>query len=64
VYLAPELNVLEDDENASSASLKLVRPIIDHLELDLRYAFFHNVLPNNGFVYQRHVVSIGLAISY
>ncbi len=64
VYLAPELNVLEDDENASSVSVKLVRPLVAHLELDLRYAFFHNVLPNNGFVYQRHVVSIGLALSY
>jgi hypothetical protein len=64
VYLAPDLSVLEDDENASTVSVTLVRPLAAHVELDLRYAFFRNVLPNNGFLYQRHVATIGVAISY
>jgi hypothetical protein len=64
VYLAPELTVVEDDENASSVTVKLVRPLVEHLELDARYGFYRNVLPTNGFVYQRHVVSLGLTLSY
>ncbi len=64
VYLAPELTVVEDDENASSVTVKVVRPLLEHLELDARYAFYRNVLPTNGFLYQRHVVSIGVSLSY
>lgn len=64
VYLAPELTVVEDDENSSSATLKVVRSLGEHVELDLRYAFFVNALPANQFVYVRHVVTLGVAFSY
>jgi hypothetical protein len=64
VFLSPELSVAEDDENSSSASLKLVRPLGEHLEVDLRYAFYFNQLPSNHFLYLRHVVSVGVALSY
>ena len=64
VYLSPELSVLDDDENSSSVSAKLVRALGPHVELDLRYAFYFNELPSNHFLYRRHVVSVGVAFSY
>lgn len=64
VYLSPDLTVVEDDENSSSVTLKLVRPVHEHVEVDLRYAMYVNVLPLNQFFYMRHVVSLGLAITF
>jgi hypothetical protein len=64
VYLSPELQVLQDDENATSASLKLVRSLSDHVDLDLRYAVAFATLPQNAFTYQRHVVSLGVAVHF
>lgn len=64
VYLSPDLTVVEDDENSSSVTLKLVRPVQEHVEIDLRYAMYVNVLPLNQFFYMRHVVSLGLAVSF
>jgi hypothetical protein len=64
VYLSPELTVIEDDENSSSVSVKVVRPIAEHFELDARYAFYVNVLPTNQFLYLRHVVSVGVAFTW
>ncbi|GMU58788.1 MAG: hypothetical protein AMXMBFR34_05510 [Myxococcaceae bacterium] len=63
VYLSPDLTVVEDDENASSLTVKLVRPIIKYVELDLRYAGYLNFLPQNSFLYLRHVISLGLAVA-
>ena len=64
VYLSPELTVIEDDENSSSVSVKVVRPLGEHFELDVRYAFYVNVLPNNQFLYLRHVASVGVAFTW
>ncbi len=64
VYLSPDLTVVEDAENASNATLKLVRPLTKWLDLDLRYALYVNVLPGNGFLYLRHVASVGVAASF
>ncbi|MEW5741625.1 MAG: hypothetical protein AB1938_22090 [Myxococcota bacterium] len=63
VYLSPDLTVVEDDENASSLTVKLVRPIIKYVELDVRYAGYLNFLPQNQFLYLRHVFSLGLAVA-
>jgi hypothetical protein len=64
IFLSPDLQVVEDDENSSYFTAKLVVPLIDKLDLDLRYAFYLNVLPGQTlFVYTRHVASVGLAIS-
>ena len=63
VYLSPDLLVLEDQENSSSVTLKLVRPLWTHLDLDLRFAMYFNVLPQNNFVYLRGVGTIGLTVS-
>lgn len=64
VYLSPDLTVVDDDENASSATLKLVRPLSKYFEIDVRYALYVNVLPQNQFLYLRQVASLGLAIHF
>lgn len=65
VFLSPEIQVVEDDENSSYVTLKLVWPFADKLELDLRYALYINALPGSEqtLFYMRHVVSVGLAVS-
>lgn len=64
VYLSPDLTVVEDEENSSSVTLKVVRPVTAWLDVDLRYALYVNVLPGNDFLYLRHVASVGLAASF
>lgn len=64
VYLSSDLQVAEDDENSTSLSLKLVRPLDKHLDLDLRYAVYGNTLPQNHYVYVRHVGSVGLTFNF
>ncbi len=64
VYLSPDLQVLEDDENSTALTTKLVRPLTDHIDLDLRYALYFNTLPQNNFLYLRQVVSLGASVSF
>jgi hypothetical protein len=64
VYLSPDLTVLEEDENVSSLTLKLVKPLNKWLDLDVRYAGFLGFLPQNDFLYVRHVFSVGLAVNF
>jgi hypothetical protein len=64
VYLTPDILVLEDDENQSSISVKMLRPLGEHFEIDVRYAFYYGVLPNNGFVYERHTALIGFGAQF
>ena len=64
VFLSPDLTVLEEDENVSSLTVKLVKPMGRYWDLDIRYAGFLGVLPQNEFLYLRHVISIGVAVSY
>jgi hypothetical protein len=63
VYLNPDLTIVEDDENVSSATIKLVRALTSFLDLDLRYAGYLGFYPQNNFLYLRHVVSIGLSFN-
>ena len=64
VYLSPDLTVLEEDENVSSLTLKLVRPLSKYFDLDVRYAGFLGFLPQNEFLYLRHMVSFGVAVNF
>ena len=64
VYLSPDLTVLEEDENVSSVTLKVVKPLNKWLDLDVRYAGFLGILPQNDFLYLRHVVSAGVAVNF
>lgn len=63
-YLTPDLLVVDDDENNSSVSVKLVRPLSSLVDVDARYTFLYGVLPNNQLTYQRHVVSFGVSVHY
>ena len=64
LWVNPQLSVADDDENSSSATLKLARPIHKHVDLDLRYAVYLNVFPNNAYLYVRHVASVGVAFNF
>lgn len=69
IFLSPDLQVVEDDENSSNLTVKLVRPVHPHVDLDARYALYVNVLPQTGegrqtLLYFRNVFSIGATISF
>jgi hypothetical protein len=69
IFLSPELQVIEDDENSSNLTVKLVRPLHEHVELDLRYALYGAVLPQRTsslepLFYLRNVFSIGVSIAF
>jgi len=64
LWVNPDLSVADDDENSSSATLKLSRPLTKHVDLDLRYAVYVNVFPKNEYLYVRHVASVGVAVSF
>jgi hypothetical protein len=69
IFLSPELQVVEDDENSSSLTVKLVRPVHEHVDLDVRYALYVNVLPQRTtatepLLYVRHVFSLGATVSF
>lgn len=64
VYLSPDLTVLEEDENVSSLTVKLVKPLNKWLDLDARYAGYLGYLPQNEFLMVRHVVSLGLGVNF
>lgn len=64
VYLSPELQVVEDEENSSSVTVKIVRPVTKFLEVDIRYALYVNALINSNFFYLRQVGSVGVSVSF
>lgn len=60
VYLAPEqLLTSADEENHSSLSLKLARPVTDTLDAELRYAVYADAFAAAGHHYLRHVAWLG-----
>lgn len=61
IYLSPEQQLAEDDENHNSLSLKLLRPLTDRLDLELKGAGYQNVLPQNGQHYLRLTLGLGLS---
>jgi len=58
------LTLDEAGENLSSGVLKLVRPLGDHFELELRYGFYYGRLPKNDFVYLRHVGTFHFGVHF
>jgi len=64
VYLSKDLLVLEDDENSSSLSLKLLHPLGKWWDVEARYGLYYARLPNNGLSYLRQVFTIGFALHY
>jgi hypothetical protein len=64
VYLSPQILLLEDDENLSSASARLVRPVNAHLDLELRYGLYQTTLPQNGLHYLRQLATAGATLRF
>lgn len=60
--LSPEILLVQDEENATSLSLKLVRPLTGKLDAELRYAVYYYRLPGNSLEYLRHVAWLGLSV--
>lgn len=58
------LTLDESGENLSSGVLKLVRPLGEHLDLELRYGFYYGRLPKNDFVYLRHVGTLHFGVHF
>jgi hypothetical protein len=64
VYLSTDLLVLEDDENSSSLSVKVLHPLGRWWDVEARYAVYYARLPNNGLTYLRQVFTLGFAAHY
>jgi hypothetical protein len=60
VYFSTDITLLEDDEAQNSLSLKLVRPLDEHLDVELSYAMYGTRLPRNDLAYFRQVAGVGL----
>ncbi len=60
VHLSPEVYLLEDDETQNSLSLKLARPLSQHIDAELKLSWYHSELPENGQVYDRKLAWVGL----
>lgn len=60
VYLSGDLLLLEDDEAQNSLSLRLARPVDEHLDLELTWAVYATQLPGSGLSYLRQVGGVGL----
>jgi hypothetical protein len=60
IYLSPEITLLEEDEGQNSLSVKLARPMGEHLDVELSYGMYGTNLPNNNLSYFRQVLGVGL----
>ncbi len=60
VYFSPDIILLEDDEAQNSLSLKLVRPMGEHVDFELSYALYNTRMPRNDLAYFRQVAGVGL----
>ncbi|HEX8441536.1 hypothetical protein [Archangium sp.] len=60
VYFSPDIILLEDDEAQNSLSLKLVRPLGEHVDVELSYALYNTRMPRNDLSYFRQVAGVGL----
>ena len=61
---ASALLLTEESENTSSVSVELARPVLAQLDVQLRYGFYGASLHQNGFSYQRQLLSAGLAFRF
>lgn len=61
VFLSPEIILVQDEENSNSLAIRLVRPITESLDVELRYAIYQYRLPTNGLEYLRQVGFAGIS---
>lgn len=59
IFLSPEIILVEEDEGQNSLSLKLARPVSEHVDMELSYALYNTNLPRNGLSYFRQVAGLG-----
>jgi len=61
IFVSPEI-LLIDDQNLNSISIKLARPILSGVDVEVEYAFYHASLPGPEATYKylRMVGGIGL----
>jgi hypothetical protein len=60
IYLSPEITLVEEDEGQNSLSLKLARPMSEHLDVELSYGVYGTNLPTLQLSYFRQVLGVGL----
>lgn len=60
--LSPEILLVQDEENATSLSVKLVRALTATLDVEVRYSGYFYRLPGNDLNYLRHVAWGGLSV--
>src|SRR6185436_1556118 len=58
-----QLKVAEDEDNHNSASLKLVRPITETVDAELKLAWYQDRFPGNDLDYSRALGWFGLTWS-
>ena len=61
IFLSSDILLLNDEENANSASVRLARPLSDSVDVELRYALFQYQLVAQKLSYQRQVAFVGLS---
>ncbi|MBN1206020.1 MAG: hypothetical protein JXB05_13970 [Myxococcaceae bacterium] len=59
IFLSPEIILVEEDEGQNSLSLKLARPLSEHVDAELSYAIYGTRLPRNDLSYLRQVAGLG-----
>jgi hypothetical protein len=64
IYLSTNVLLLDEDENSSSVTLKVARKLTEHIDVDVRYALYVNLLPQSNFLYLRQVASAGVSIAF
>lgn len=60
IYLSPDIILIDEDEAQNMLSLKLARPVREHLDVELTYGLYGTRLPRNGLSYSRQVAGVGL----
>ncbi|MCP3103550.1 hypothetical protein LZ198_32170 [Myxococcus sp. K15C18031901] len=59
IFLSPEIILVEEDEGQNSLSLKLARPVSDHVDLEVTWGLWSTRLPRNDLSYTRQVFGVG-----
>ncbi|HVG63553.1 MAG TPA: hypothetical protein VNA24_33615 [Hyalangium sp.] len=60
IFLSPEITLVEEDEGQNSLSLKLARPMSEHLDVEVSYGVYGTNLPTLRLSYFRQVLGVGL----
>jgi hypothetical protein len=60
IYLSPDIILVEEDEGQNSLSIKMARPMGEHLDVELSYGLYGTSLPRNHLSYFRQVVGVGV----